>query len=111
MEYEQDEDEESYEEYDEIEDDKYAEDDNLPVPTVGSLNNKYFHSLPDPEIMNKISVFRLKQEWMRRYPIKLLGVKEANVEAQIDGGSNANIFTNKRYFHLLTPTKGKIIQV
>ena len=44
---------------------------------------------------------------MRRYPIKLLGVKEANVEAQIDGGSNANIFIDKIYFPLLTPTKEK----
>ena len=48
---------------------------------------------------------------MRRYPRRFLGVKEKNVEAQIDGGSNANIFTDKRNFHLLTPTKGKIIQV
>ena len=48
---------------------------------------------------------------MCRYPIRLWGVKEANVEAQIDGGSNANIFTDKRYFYLLTPTKRKRIQV
>ena len=38
MEYEQEDDEESYEEYDEIEDDEYAEDDNLPAPTVSSLD-------------------------------------------------------------------------
>ena len=62
MEYEQEEDEESYEEYDEIEDDEYAEDDILPVPTVSSLNNKYLHSLPDTENINKIISFRLKQE-------------------------------------------------
>ena len=48
---------------------------------------------------------------MHRYPIQLLGVKEENDEVQNDGRSNANIFTDKRYFHLLTPTKGKIIQV
>ena len=111
MEYEQEEDEESYEEYDEIEDDEYAEDDNLPTPTVSSLNNKNLHSLPDTENMNKIPSFRLKQERLRRYTIRLLEVKEANVEAQIDGGSNANIITDKRYFNLLTSTKGKIIQV
>ena len=81
MEYEQEDDEESYEEYNEIEDDEYVEDDNLPVPTVGSLNNKYLHSLSDTENMNKISSFRLKQEWLRRYPIKLLGIKEENSEA------------------------------
>ena len=106
VEYEQEEDEELYEEYDE-----YAEDDNLPVLTVSFLNNKYLHSLPDTKNMNKISSFRLRQEWLRRFPIKLLEVKEANVGAQTDGGSNANIFTDKRDFHLLTPTKGKIIQV
>ena len=60
MEYEQEEDEESYKEYDELEDDEYAEDDNLPVPTVSSLNNKHLHNLPDNENMNKISSFRLK---------------------------------------------------
>ena len=54
MECEQEEDEESYKEYDEI------EDDNLPVPTVSSLNNKHLHNLPDNENMNKISSFRLK---------------------------------------------------
>ena len=111
MEYEQEEDEESYEEYDKIEDDEYAKDDNLPTPTVTSLSNKKLHSLPDTENTNEISSFRLKQEWLRRYPRRLLGVKEENVEAQIDGGSNANIFTDKRYFHLLTPTKRKRIQV
>ena len=62
FEYEQEDDEESYEEYNEIEDDEYVEDDNLPVPTVSSLNNKNLHSLPDTENMNKISSFRLKQE-------------------------------------------------
>ena len=44
---------------------------------------------------------------MHRYQIKLLGVKEANVEVQNDGRSNANIFTDKRYFHLLIPKKEK----
>ena len=48
---------------------------------------------------------------MHRYQIKLLGVKEANVEVQNDGRSNANIFTDKRYFHLLIPKKGKRIHV
>ena len=109
MEYEQEEDEESYEEYDEIEDDEYVEDENLPTPTVTSLNNKNLHSLSDTENMKEISSFRLKQEWLRRYPGRLLGVKKASVEAQIDGGSNKNIFTDKRYFDLLTLTKGKII--
>ena len=61
--------------------------------------------------MNKSSSFRLKQLWLRRYPTRLLGVKDENVEAQVDGGSNANIFIDKRYFHLLTSAKGKIIQV
>ena len=61
--------------------------------------------------MNKIGSSRLKQEWLRRYPTRLLGVKEAIVEAQVDGGSNAKICTNKNYFYLLTSTKGKIIQV
>ena len=42
MEYEQEDDEESYEEYDEIEYDGYAVDDNLPTPTVSSLNNKTY---------------------------------------------------------------------
>ena len=62
MEYEQEEDEESYEEYDEIEDDEYVEDENLPTPTVTSLNNKNLHSLSDTENMKEISSFRLKQE-------------------------------------------------
>ena len=107
FEYEQEDDEESYEEYDEIEDDDYAEDDNIPVPTVSSLNNKNLQSLPDTENMNKTSSFRLTQEWLRRYPIQLLGVKEANVKAQINGGSNAKIFIDKIYVFLLTPTKEK----
>ena len=38
-------------------------------------------------------------------------MKDENVEAQVDGRSNANIFIDKRYFHLLTSAKGKIIQV
>ena len=101
MECEQEEDEESYKEYDEI------EDDNLPVPTVSSLNNKHLHNLPDNENMNKISSLRLKQEWLRRYPIQLLRVKEADVDAQIDGRSNANIFTDKRYFIYLLLQKEK----
>ena len=42
MEYEQDEDEESYEEYDEIEDNEYVEYDDLPTPTVSSLNNETY---------------------------------------------------------------------
>ena len=42
VEYEQEEDEESYEEYDEIEYDGYAVDDNLPTPTVSSLNNETY---------------------------------------------------------------------
>ena len=55
MEYEQDEDEESYEEYDEIEDNEYVKYDDLPTPTVSSLNNKKLHSLPDTENTNKIN--------------------------------------------------------
>ena len=32
-------------------------------------------------------------------------------EAQIDGGSNSHIFTDKRYFHMITNTTGLITQV
>ena len=81
MEYEQEDDEESYEEYDEIEDDEYAEDDTLPAPTVSSLNNKNLYYPPDTKNTNKISSFRLKQERLHRYPTRSLGVKKANIKA------------------------------
>ena len=91
MEYEQEDDEESYEEYDEIEDDEYAEDDNLPAPTVSSLDKKTYIVktyilILYTENMKKINSCRLKQEWLRRYPTRLLGIKEANVKAQVDRG-------------------------
>ena len=37
-----------------------------------------------------------------------MAVKE---NAQIDGGSNSHIFTDKSYFHVLTHTKGLITHV
>ena len=72
MEYKQNKDEESYEEYDDIEDEEYAEDDTLPTLTVSSLKNNVNLASPkmntgisainisDTENMNKISSFRLK---------------------------------------------------
>ena len=60
MEYEQLEDKESYEEYDKIGDDEYAEYYTLPVPTICSLNNKNLHSPSDTETTNKINLLRLK---------------------------------------------------
>lgn len=57
--------------------------------------------------MNKISSFSLKREGLFQHPTRLLGIKEADVEAHVDGLSNANIFTEEKHFHVLTPTQGK----
>ena len=35
----------------------------------------------------------------------------ANVEAQLDGGSNSHIFKSEEYFHTITYTQGQITQV
>ena len=35
----------------------------------------------------------------------------ANVEAQLDGGSNSHIFKSEEYFHTITHTQGQITQV
>ena len=36
---------------------------------------------------------------------------KANIIAQVDGGSNANIFTDEGYFHIITRIEGTITQV
>lgn len=44
-------------------------------------------------------------------PRKLMTMTTVDVETQVDGGSNANIFDEFIYVYTFTPCKGNILQV
>ena len=61
--------------------------------------------------MNRISSFKIKQEWLRWYPINVYKIKDADVEAQLDREYNSHIFIKKRHFYAITYMSGEITQV